>query len=170
MKTRALASTTLTLTGSTSVSGHFTHCWVSLVAVTIYSILTCTRIPCRAHTTKTGLSRCCLYTTRRLQQTAVSCKRSNCNQMENSQKQIRESRSSEVLSKDRTQRVAPFDRKPLHASFFIDFLWIIMKTTRNHSIATNWRKNSMMGAVPGTSRRVAVWLVVLQILGVNGLM
>ena len=56
MKTRALASTTLTLTGSSSVSGHFTHCWVSLctscrqfnfVAVASYSILTCARIPCR---------------------------------------------------------------------------------------------------------------------------
>ena len=51
MKTHALASTTLTC--SPSVSCHFTHCWVScrqfliVVAVTIYSILTCTRIPCR---------------------------------------------------------------------------------------------------------------------------
>ena len=32
MKTHALASTTLTLTCSPSVSGHFTHCWVSLCA------------------------------------------------------------------------------------------------------------------------------------------
>ena len=57
MKTHPLASTTLTLTCSPSLSGHFTHClgfalcFVSsmsiLVAVTIYSILTCTRIPCR---------------------------------------------------------------------------------------------------------------------------
>ena len=30
MKTHALASTTLTLTCSPNVSGHFTHCWVSL--------------------------------------------------------------------------------------------------------------------------------------------
>ena len=30
MKTHALASTTLTLQCSPSVSGHFTHCWVSL--------------------------------------------------------------------------------------------------------------------------------------------
>ena len=36
-----------------------------------------------SHTAKTGLLRCCLYTHRRLQQTAVSCKRSNCNQIEN---------------------------------------------------------------------------------------
>ena len=45
-----------------------------------------------------------------------------------------------------------------------------MKTTKIHSIATNWKKNSMMGAVPGTSNRAAVWVVVLQILGVNGSM
>ena len=59
-----------------------------LVAVTIYSILTCTRIPCRVHTAKTGLLRCCLYTPRRLQQTAVSCKRSDCNKKENNKKQF----------------------------------------------------------------------------------
>ena len=32
-----------------------------LVAVTIYSILTCTQIPCRVHTANTGLLRRCLY-------------------------------------------------------------------------------------------------------------
>ena len=32
-----------------------------------------------SHTAKTGLLRCCLYTARRLQWTAVSCKRSICN-------------------------------------------------------------------------------------------
>ena len=36
-----------------------------------------------SHTAKTGLLRCCLYTPRRLQQTAVSCKRSICNKIEN---------------------------------------------------------------------------------------
>ena len=45
-----------------------------------------------------------------------------------------------------------------------------MKTTKIHSIATNWRKNSMMGAFPGTSSKALVWVVVLQILGVSGLM
>ena len=44
-----------------------------------------------------------------------------------------------------------------------------MKTTKIHSIATNWRKNSMIGAVPDTSSRAWAWVVVLQILGVNGL-
>ena len=50
----------------------FALCFMSsiliLVAVTIYSILTCTRIPCRVHTAKMGFLRCCLYTpSRRLQ-------------------------------------------------------------------------------------------------------
>ena len=41
--------------------------------------LTCTGIPCRDSHCENCLVRCCLYTSRRLQQTAVSCKRSNCN-------------------------------------------------------------------------------------------
>ena len=43
--------------------------------------LTCTRIPCEDSQCEKGLVRCCLYTSRRLQQTAVSCKRSNCNKI-----------------------------------------------------------------------------------------
>ena len=41
--------------------------------------LTCTRIPCRGSYCENGRVRCCIHTPRRLQQTAVSCKRSNCN-------------------------------------------------------------------------------------------
>ena len=41
--------------------------------------LTCTRIPCRDSHCVNGRVRCEIYTPRRLQQTAVSCKRSNCN-------------------------------------------------------------------------------------------
>ena len=47
----------------------------------IIQFLTCTRIPCRDSHCENGLVRCCLYTPRRLQQTAVSCKRSNCNKI-----------------------------------------------------------------------------------------
>ena len=43
--------------------------------------LTCTRIPCRDSHCENGLVRCCLYTPRRLQQTAVNCERSNCNKI-----------------------------------------------------------------------------------------
>ena len=83
MKTHALASTTLTC--SPSVSGHFTHCWAFrsvlrvvnsiVVAVPIYSIfdLYATDFLVEIHTAKTGVLRCCLYTHRLLQRTAVSC-------------------------------------------------------------------------------------------------
>ena len=43
--------------------------------------LTCTRIPSRDSHCENGLVRCCLYTPRRLQQTAVSCERSNFNKI-----------------------------------------------------------------------------------------
>ena len=84
---------------------------------------------------------------RRLQQTAVSCKRSNCNKIKNL-----ESRTSEVLSKDGKQRVPPFHHVALHVISFVDFLLIIMSSTRNRSIATSWRKNSTMDAISDTSR------------------
>ena len=45
-----------------------------------------------------------------------------------------------------------------------------MNSTRNHSIATNWRKDSVVGASIVTSRMELAWVVVLQILGVDGLM
>ena len=45
-----------------------------------------------------------------------------------------------------------------------------MISTRNRSIATNWRKNSMVRAVVDISRMALVWVVVLQILGVDGLL
>ena len=40
------------------------------------------------HTAKSGLLRCCLYTQRRLQQTTVSCKRSNCKKKKREQQKI----------------------------------------------------------------------------------
>ena len=83
----------LRLTCSPSVSGHFTHCWVSLcTSCRPFICYRCTDLfnfwfvhefLVEIHIAKTGLLRCCLYTPRRLQQTAVSCKRSNCNKMEN---------------------------------------------------------------------------------------
>ena len=68
------------------------------------------------------------------------------------------------------QRVAPFYRKPLHASSFIDFLWIIMNSNKILSIATRWKKNSMPVSIPCTFSRAWAWGFVLQLLGVNGLM
>ena len=40
----------------------------------------------------------------------------------------------------------------------------------NRSIATSWRKNSMTGAIVDISRKALACVVVLQILGVDGLM
>ena len=67
------------------------------------------------HTAKTGLLRCCIYTLRRLQQTDVSCKRSNCN------KNL-ESRHVWCFSKDGTQQVCPFYHVALHVSSSVNFL------------------------------------------------
>ena len=49
----------------------------------LFHFLTCTGIHCGDSHCENGLVRWCLYTPRRLQQTAVSCKRSNCNKIKN---------------------------------------------------------------------------------------
>ena len=177
MKTHALASTTLTC--SPSVSGHFAHCWGAFRnSCRQFNCCRCNHLLnfwfgresfVEIHSAKTGLLRSCLYTTLRLQQTAVSCERSNWNKIEKNTKN-RESRSSEVLSKDGTQQVSPFYHIALHVSSLNDFLLIIVSSTRNHSIATNWRKNSMIGAIADTSRMAWAWVVIHQNLGVDGLM
>ena len=52
-------------------------------------------------------------------------------------------------------------------------LWTLLITdvisTRSRSIATNWRKNSMIGVIADTSRMAWALVVVLQILGLEGL-
>ena len=63
--------------GLVALCAEFTCCQCTKL---IY-FLTCTGIPCRDSHCENGLVRCCLYTHRRLQQTAVSCKRSNCNKI-----------------------------------------------------------------------------------------
>ena len=102
MMTHALASTTLTLTCSPNVSGHFTHCWVSLCTscrqfnccrcTKFVQFLTCTRIPCRDSHCENGSSEVLCFHPRQLQQTAVSCKRSNCNKIENNKKIVKVAR------------------------------------------------------------------------------
>ena len=60
------------------------HFVSSIQVLSLYQFiqfLTCTRIPCRDSHCENGLVRCCLYTSRRLQQTAVSCERSICNKI-----------------------------------------------------------------------------------------
>ena len=48
------------------------------------------------------------------------------------------------------------------------FFFMVMSSTKNHSIATSWRKNSMIGAIVDISSRALAWVVVLQIIGVDG--
>ena len=61
---------------------HFTCCQCSHI-LTFHLYVNSLQIFVDSHTAKTGLLRCCLYTSRRLQWTAVSCKRSICNKIEN---------------------------------------------------------------------------------------
>ena len=62
---------------------YFVSSSFNFVAVAIYSILTCTRIPCRVSHCGNGSFEVLSLYRRRLQQTAVSCKRSNCDKIEN---------------------------------------------------------------------------------------
>ena len=54
--------------------------------------LTCTRIPCRDSHCENGSLEVLSLHSRRLQQTAVSCKRSNCNKKENNKKIVKVAR------------------------------------------------------------------------------
>ena len=60
--------------GLVALCAEFTCCQCTK----LIHFLPCTGIPCRDSHCENGLVTCYLYTTRRLQQTAVSCKRSNC--------------------------------------------------------------------------------------------
>ena len=169
--THELASTTLT--DFPSVSGHFTRCWdfrsalhnvKSIIAVVIYSIFDLySNFFVDSHTAKMSFLIWFLYSS-----PSVAVVRRH--EIEINQKQIRESRAFEVLSKYGTQRGSPFYHIALHASSFNDFLWIIMNSFKKHSIATNWRKNSMIGAIFHTSRMTLTWVVVPQISGLDCLM
>ena len=90
--------------------------------------------------------------------------------VDNSQREIVKVDTSEVLWKDGKQQVSPFYHVALYVAHVWTFIWIIMNSTRNRSIATSWRKNSMIGATVDISRMALAWVVVLQILGVDGLL
>ena len=110
--------------------------------------LTCTRILCRDSHCDNGLVRCCLYTPRRLQQTAVSCKRSICNKI----RKKRESRTSEGYF----QRRQTTGLSVLSCRFARKLICgLSLNSYELHQeslIATNWRKNSMIGSSIDTSR------------------
>ena len=128
MMPHALASTTLT--DFPSVSGHFTHI-VGLFALHFVSpiqLLSLYQIYAISDLYENSLQRFTLRKwscevlsvhPRRLQQTAVCCKPSNCHKI---REKNRGRRTSEVLSKDGKQRVSPFYHVALHVSSCVDFL------------------------------------------------
>ena len=121
------------------------------------------------HTAKTSLLRCCLHTT-----VGYSRPPSAVNDLSATKIENNKINSWKPFVWGFTQRSVdnglPLSiTKPLHAASFMDFLCFLRKTTRIHSIATKWRKNSVTVAVAGNSSMAWAWVVVLQILGVNGL-
>ena len=64
--------------------------------------------------------RCGVHTPRRLQQTTVSCKRSNCNKLKSKKKSWKSTRLR--LCEETAQRVSPFCHAALYMSSVADFL------------------------------------------------
>ena len=118
---------------------------------------------------KTGLLRCSLYTPRRLQQTAVICKRCNCNK-----KRTIKTNSWKLFVRGFIQRlnktgftVLPYRFACILIYRHSQLLWTLPRTT---PLPPTGRKNSMIDASADTSWMEWVWIVVLPILGVDGLM
>ena len=168
-----------TLTCSPSVSSHFTNCWVSLCTswrqFQLFSLLHSLIFwPFRVflveiQNAKMGLLRCHLYTHRRLQQTAVICKRCNCNK-----KRTIKTDSWKLFVRDFNQRlnktrftVLPYRFACILIYRHFELLWTLPRTT---PLPPTGRKNSMIDASADTSRMAWVWIVVLPIFGVDGLM
>ena len=151
----ALASTTLTDSPSVSVTSHIVGIFalyfvssIQFVAVPLYSIsdlyanslysFTLRKRSCEVlslHTPSVTVDRSQLWTIQLQQNEKKSWK-------------------SHVwgLSKHGKQQVSPFYHVALYIAHVRTFIWMIMSSTRNRSIATNWRKNSMIGASIDTSR------------------
>ena len=118
---------------------------------------------------KTGLLRCSLYTPRRLQQTAVICKRCNCNK-----KRTIKTNSWKLFVRGFIQRqnktgftVLPYRFACILIYRHSQLLWTLPRTT---PLPPTGRKNSMIDASADTSWMEWVWIVVLPNLGVDGLM
>ena len=125
----------------------------------------------RAHVIhcENGRVKCGVHISRRLQQTTVSCKRSNCNKPKKSWKSKRLMFVKRRHHHNGSPRsvMSLFTWAPLRTFFFI-----IMSLTKNRSIATkkSWRKNSMMCAIAGISSMGLALVVLLQIIGEDGLL
>ena len=102
------------------------------------------------HTAKTGRLRCCLYTPSRLQQTAVSCKRSNCNKIEN--------KKNKFVKVVRLR----FYPKTEHNGFLRSVISLCMRPNLTTFFALLWTPPGTT-PLPPTGRRTR-WLVPLLIL------
>ena len=87
-----------------------------LVAVIVHPI--CIPKSCIFHIAKTGLVRCCLYTPVGYSGPPSAVNDLSVTKLNEFVKAIRLRFSPKICK----QQVAPFDRKPLHAYSFIDFL------------------------------------------------
>ena len=118
---------------------------------------------------KMGLLRCSLYTPRRLQQTAVICKRCNWNK-----KRTIKTNSWKLFVRGFIQRlnktgftVLPYRFACILIYRHFELLWTLPGTT---PLPPTGRKNSMIDASADTSWMEWVWSVVPPILGLDGLM
>ena len=88
---------------------------------------------------KTGLLRCSLYTHSSVQQTAVICKRCNCNK-----KRTIKTNSWKLFVRGFIQRLNKTGFTVLPYRFACILIYrhfsITMNSTKNHSIATNWKE------------------------------
>ena len=111
--------------------------------------LTCTRILCRDYTAKMVL-RGTVFTP------PVGCSRpSSAVNGPTAKNSWTKSVWGFFFTKIHKQRVSPFFHVALHESSFVDFLWIILSSTRNRTIGTNWKNRWM---VPVLILPVRHWL------------
>ena len=169
----AVASTTLT--DSPSVSGYFTHCWafrsvhrssIQFVDVPLYSISDLYANSLWRFTLRKRVLWGVVFTP------PVGCSRPPS--VVNDPTATKWERIVKVARLRFDLKTAK-NRFPVLSCRFVvarvrTFIWIIMSSTKNRSTATNWRKNSMIGASIDTSRMALARVVVLQILGVDGAM
>ena len=108
--------------------------------------------------------RCAVHTSRRLQQTAVSCKRSNCNQKKFAKCHFWAAWWWSCTT-GRPVLYAALSR----AQMRFDLFFIFMSSTRNRSTATKmcWMKKTT-GAISDTGREESVKVALLQTLGEDG--
>ena len=148
-----------------SAPSHFTRCWTclsvcwesnSLVvnAQNFFTFSPVREFPVEVHTAKLDVWGGDVHTFRRLKQTAVSCKRSNCNKNK-SWKSTRLGFFEKTADNGSIRSIMSLDT----STQLWTFIWIVMSSTKNRSISTNWKKNSMIGVSTDNYRMTLIWVV-----------